>query len=384
MKVLAITRTAVVTSHRERFKALSKFEDIELTVVGPEYWVEGYRKIHMEKSPEETYKLITLPTFSWRLPWGTMKNVTYRYRDLDKVIEEVKPDIFDVLEEPYSLVTAHTLRLKERLCPNAKFIFYSAQNIKKRYPLPFRSAEKYVFNKSDFSFPVSVGVKDILSQKKFSKGMEVIPWGVDPEIFKRLQVTELKKELKLRRFTVGYAGRLVKEKGIIELMRAVAGLEDDTSLLIIGRGPLEKKIRSLSRRLNMKDRVVIKGGCKREEMPRYLSAMDLLVVPSRTTKKWKEQFGRIIIEAWGCLVPVIGSSSGHIPELIGQAGLIFEEDDVLEMRHKIKQVKKNIRLRLQLIERGKVQVRDNYTWEKVAGKIHDVYQKLLQTESLTG
>ena len=377
MKVLAVTRTAVVTSHRERFKALSKFEDIELTVVAPEYWVEGYRKVYMVKQPDEQYRIITLPTFSWHLPWGTMKNVTYRYRDLDKVIEEVKPDIIDILEEPYSLVTAHTLRLKEKLCPGAKFIFYSAQNIKKRYPPPFQHAEKYVFNKSDFSFPVSQKVQDILSQKGFSKGMEIIPWGVDPAVFKRLQVTKLKKELNLRRFTVGFAGRLVKEKGIIDLMRAVAGLEDDTSLLIVGSGPLKRKIKELSRRLRIKDRVIIKDGCKREEMPQYLSAMDLLVVPSLTTKHWKEQFGRIIIEAWGCLVPVIGSSSGHIPELINTAGLIFQEGDTLDMRQKIKQVKKSIRLRLQLIERGKIRLRDNYTWEKVAGKIHNAYQRLL-------
>jgi glycosyltransferase involved in cell wall biosynthesis len=376
MKVLAVTRTAVVTSHRERFKALSKFGDIELTVVTPEAWVEGYRKIHTVKNPEDEYKLITLPTSSWGLPWGTMKNVTYIYRGMDKVIEEVKPDVFDILEEPYSLIAAHTLYLKEKLCRGAKCIFYSAQNIKKTYPLPFRLTEKYVFNRADFSFPVSLEVSNVLSQKGFSKDMEVIPWGIDPVVFKRLQVSKLKEELKLKRFTIGFIGRLVNEKGIIDLMRAAAGMENDISLLIVGRGPLEKKIMRLARRFNMNGRVIIRRGCEREEVPQYLSAMDLLVVPSLSTRHWKEQFGRIIIEAWGCLVPVIGSSSGHIPELIDQAGLIFEEGDVLELRHRIRQVKKNIRLRLQLIERGKIRLKNNYTWEKVAEKIYNVYKRL--------
>lgn len=378
MKVLSITRTAVVTSHRERFKALSRFRDIELTVVAPAYWVEGYRKICTVKDREEPYNLITLPTFSWGLPWGTLKNVSYIYRNLGEIIERLKPDIIDVVEEPYSLVTAHTLHLKERLCPSAKFIFYSAQNIKKIYPIPFRTAERYVFRKSNFAFPVSGEVKDVLLRKGFSRGMEVIPWGIDPAVFKRLQVNKLKEELNLRRFTIGFVGRLVKEKGILDLMRAVSGLGGDFSLLIVGSGPLKDRIIKIAHRLNISNQVIIQQGCRREDIPKYLSAMDLLVVPSRSTRHWKEQFGRVIIEAWGCLVPVIGSNSGHIPELIGQAGLIFEEGDVLDIRAKIKQIKKNIRLRLQLIERGKIQLRENYTWEKVGEKIYNIYQNLYE------
>lgn len=376
MRVLAITRTAVVTSHRERFKALTRFKDVELTVVTPPYWVEGYREILAVKQPDEVYNLVTLPTFSWGLRWGTLKNVMYVYRGLGRVIKELKPDIIDVLEEPYSLVTAEILRLKERLCPQAKFIFYSAQNIKKIYPLLFRRAEKYVFEKSDLAFPVSSEVADILKEKRFSKNMEIIPWGVDTDMFKRRQLSDLKERLKLGRFTVGFAGRLVKEKGIIDLMRAVAGLESDTSLLIVGSGPLENKIIRLSRKFNMKDRVVMIKGCRREDVPVYLSAMDVIAVPSITTRHWKEQFGRVIIEAWACLVPVVGSNSGHIPELIGNAGLIFDEGDVLDMRYKIKQIKKNIRLRLQLIERGKIRLKENFTWERVSDKIYNAYKKL--------
>lgn len=375
MRVLAITRTAVVTSHRERFQALSQIKDLELTVVTSTSWVEGYRKIYTVKGGEEKYSLITLPTFSWGLPWGTGKNVSYLYRGLGKVMTEVNPHIIDVLEEPYSLVTRQGLSLKEKLCPQAGFIFYSAQNIKKVYPLPFRWAERYVFRRSDFAFPVSLEVSEVLSQKGFSKGREVIPWGINPEAFQR-KPSRLKEELKLRRFTIGFVGRLVREKGIIDLMRAVAGLEEDVSLLILGSGPLKNKILRLARRLNMRDRVIIKEACPREEVPQYLSVMDLLVVPSLTTRHWKEQFGRIIIEAWGCLVPVIGSNSGHIPELIDQAGLIFEEGDILDLRNKIRQVKKNIRLRLQLIERGKLRLKENYTWQKVAEKIYNVYQRL--------
>ena len=48
-----------------------------------------------------------------------------------------------------------------------------------------------------------------------------------------------------------------------------------------------------------------------------------LVLPSRTTPRWKEQFGRVLIEAMACGVPPVGSDSGEIPHVIDDAGLVF-------------------------------------------------------------
>ncbi len=60
---------------------------------------------------------------------------------------------------------------------------------------------------------------------------------------------------------------------------------------------------------------------------RFLSAIDVLVVPSRPSPVWQEQYGRVIVEAMGCGVPVIGSTSGAIPEVIEDAGLLFDDRD---------------------------------------------------------
>ena len=58
-----------------------------------------------------------------------------------------------------------------------------------------------------------------------------------------------------------------------------------------------------------------------------MNCCDALVLPSLSTPRWKEQFGRVLPEAMACGVPVVGSSSGNIPAMIGDAGIIVPEGD---------------------------------------------------------
>ena len=106
------------------------------------------------------------------------------------------------------------------------------------------------------------------------------------------------------------------------------GGERPWSLLLLGSGPMEGKILDWAKTRGWGDRVRIMLA-KHEEVPSYLGAMDLLVAPSQTTRHWKEQFGRMLIEAFACGVPVIGSDSGEIPYVIGDAGRVVGEKDVV-------------------------------------------------------
>ena len=115
------------------------------------------------------------------------------------------------------------------------------------------------------------------------------------------------------------------------------------------------------------------------EVPSYLNGLDALVLPSRTTPSWKEQFGRILIEAMACEVPVIGSSSGEIPNVIGDAGLVFPEDDVAALRAHLIRLMADPALADDLGRRGRARVLAHYTHAQVATATYDVYQQLLQT-----
>jgi glycosyltransferase involved in cell wall biosynthesis len=108
--------------------------------------------------------------------------------------------------------------------------------------------------------------------------------------------------------------------------------------------------------------------------------MDVLVFPSITLPDLKEQFGRIIIEGMACEVPVIGSDSGEIPATIGKAGLIFKEEDVVDLKEKIESLMEDRNLRTQLAQEGRKRVLENFSWKVIAEKQYQVYKKLMSQE----
>jgi glycosyltransferase involved in cell wall biosynthesis len=111
-------------------------------------------------------------------------------------------------------------------------------------------------------------------------------------------------------------------------------------------------------------------------MPGYLNGLDVLVLPSRTRPNWKEQFGRVLIEAMACGVPVIGSDCGEIPGVIGDAGLIFREGSVAELAARLACLQADPALRVQLQRKGRQRVLERYTQKHIASLTHSVYRQL--------
>jgi glycosyltransferase involved in cell wall biosynthesis len=110
-------------------------------------------------------------------------------------------------------------------------------------------------------------------------------------------------------------------------------------------------------------------------MPEVLNEMDVLVLPSRTGQYWKEQFGRVLVEAMACGVPVIGSSSGAIPAVIGEAGLVVPEGDIQGFRDALLKLRIDPGLRQQLIVKGLSRVLKEYAIPVVAER----YRRLIRS-----
>ena len=162
-------------------------------------------------------------------------------------------------------------------------------------------------------------------------------------------------------FHIGYVGRLVPEKGIDLLIRAAAQLDGNWALSIIGTGPEKASLMCLVDTLGCERRVRFHGSLQHHALRKALASLDVLVSPSRTRPNWKEQFGRVLIEAMACRVAVIGSSSGEIPVVIGDAGLVFREDDVNDLKRCLESLQRDIGLRDKLAELGYRRVQANYT-----------------------
>ena len=127
-------------------------------------------------------------------------------------------------------------------------------------------------------------------------------------------------------FTIGFAGRLVEAKGLRDLVAAARKLDFDFRLLIVGDGPLREELGAAHLGRGV---LALRTGVRSAEMPALYAEMDVLVLPSRTTVTWAEQFGKVLCEALLCGTPVVGSSSGEIPWVIEttRGGRIFPEGD---------------------------------------------------------
>jgi glycosyltransferase involved in cell wall biosynthesis len=189
-------------------------------------------------------------------------------------------------------------------------------------------------------------------------------------------VADLRRQLGLDRFTVGYVGRFVEEKGIRVLLQALGAVNFDFQLLMLGRGPLEAEIRSFAAERGWGNRLKLVSGVGHSDMARYQNAMDVIVVPSLTRPFWKEQFGHVIVEALACGVPVIGSDSAEVPNVIAGAGLVTPEGNVAALTEALNRLAASPNLRQQLGQAGRRRVLENYTNQRIAQTLLDFFASI--------
>jgi glycosyltransferase involved in cell wall biosynthesis len=359
-----ISKACIVGAYQKKLEELARFNDVELTVIVPPYWRDERGVMPLERVHTEGYRFIVEPM----LLNGHFH--LHFYPGLGKHIRRLQPDIVHIDEEPYNLATFQAMRLAKRA--RAKALFFTWQNLKRTYPFPFSFIESYNLKKADYAIAGNQEAVEVWRGKGYKGPIKVIPqFGVDPEIYNS-QFT-----IRNSQFTIGYVGRLVEEKGVQVLLQAVDGLTGEWRLCILGSGPTQSQLEALAQQLNIVDRVTFGSPIPSAQMPDFYNQLDTLVLPSLTRPHWKEQFGRVLIEAMACGVPVVGSRSGEIPHVIGQAGLTFTEGDVQELRGRLSQLMDDLSLHADLAKRGRERVLAHYTQARIATETYEVYRQLL-------
>jgi glycosyltransferase involved in cell wall biosynthesis len=298
------------------------------------------------------------------------------------------PDVVHIDEEPYNLATFHALRISKGI--GAAALWFSWQNLSRQYPLPFRLIERHNLQRADYAIAGSEGAARTWREKGYSGPMAVIPqFGVDPDIFtpspstgpgqpsSRHLGTAIARRDPAQGFLLGYVGRLVPEKGVDLLLEAVKDLQGTWRLHIVGEGPQQGAIKTQVRRLGLGPHVTFEEGWLPSlRMPAFFRQLDALVLPSRSRPNWVEQFGRVLIEAMACGVPVIGSDCGEIPNVIGDAGLLFPEDDAEALRACLTRLMRDPGLWSSLARRGRERVLNHFTQKAVAARTVAIYREL--------
>jgi glycosyltransferase involved in cell wall biosynthesis len=218
--------------------------------------------------------------------------------------------------------------------------------------------------------------------KKYHGPSAVLPqFGIEYEKYQRNAKPEIARRVARQVGTpvIGFMGRLVPEKGILLLCEALDGVKHlPWKLVIVAGGPLEEDLQERWKPL-FGDRLLLLGSGARADLPDYLKCLDILVVPSLSTPHWKEQFGYILVEAMASGVAVIGSSSGAIPEGIGDAGMVFPEGDVSRLREALTLLLQSIEKRNELSRLGRERAQKLFSHEAVSAS----YMKLFQQFNLS-
>lgn len=287
-------------------------------------------------------------------------------------------DVIHAWEEPYVAAGA---QIASAASHPAKLVFSTFQNIAKAYPWPLSSFERRSMSRADAWIAFGNLVHAALASRPGykDKPSRVITPGVDVDKFRPDPGAgaAVRRELGWPESAsvVGFLGRFEPQKGIDVLCRALEAQAIRWHALFVGGGSLESSLRSFESRHPSQVRVVT--GVPHADVPRWLNAMTLLCAPSQTTGSWREQFGRMLVEAMACGVPVIGSDSGEIPHVLADAGVVVPEADADAWRAAIASLLEDVLRRRDYAARGLARARDRFAWPVIARAHLDWFEEVL-------
>jgi glycosyltransferase involved in cell wall biosynthesis len=377
-RLLAISHPAVVNVNQEVYRELQR-RGWEVTIVVPSRWRSEYSQRAMTPQPLPGLEHALRPT---PIALAGRPQRHFYLARCGALCARARPDVAFVEAEPYSLSATQWGETFAR--KGIPFGVQCAENIDRALPMPVRDLRSRVLRRAAFvaarsdsaarlarawgaTGEVALAPHAVPEWELAPRGKDAAPRGKDAEHHRPANPTDLANapqpaedshpgDREARHpFTIGYAGRLVESKGLTDLLAAARTLKAPVELLLIGDGELRAQLEGQP---IPGSRVRVLDGFTHDRMASAYAQLDVLALPSRTTPTWKEQFGRVIVEALWCGVPVVGSDSGEIPWLIGLTGggLTFPEGDRARLAARLSELRAAPELRRQLTRSGRAAV----------------------------
>lgn len=371
-RLLVVSHPAVVSVNQEVYRELAR-RGWQLTLVLPSRWRHDYSK--RDFAPQALAglqpALQPVPVILRGRPQRHLYLTSAR-----RLVARVRPSVAFLEAEPFALPAAQWAFALGRL--GIPFGVQCYENIDRSLALPLRMLRTRVLRRAAFvaarSETAAAVVRSWGARGEVALAPPPVPaWpdaggcapgapaaGEDAAPAHRQAPSAQGAAPAHRPFTIGYAGRLTESKGLLDLLGAVRLLRAPVQLVLIGDGELRAQLEGQP---IPGSAVAVRSGLRHDQMATAYAQLDVLVLPSRTTRTWKEQFGRVLIEALSCGVPVVGSDSGEIPWLIGltRGGLLFPEGDQRALAERLAALRDDPALRRELAARGKQSVERLFT-----------------------
>ncbi len=209
-----------------------------------------------------------------------------------------------------------------------------------------------------------------------AKRIHIIPNGVDASAFQRREDPAVLERLGVRTPYILFLGRLSRQKGVFDLLKAFKSLRSKVNLVLVtGPADTESLVEELSQALRGVERVHwINKMLTHNETVALYSSCEAFVCPSRY-----EPFGIINLEAMACEKPVAATEVGGIVEVVedGVTGILVPPEDPGSLAEAIDTLMEDPELRHEMGRRGRERVEERFTWTKVARRTVDMYRELI-------
>ncbi len=356
-----VSKALVVAAYHGKLVNLAAQPDLELLAVAPHAWKGRRQRQAAEPVQPLGYELVHTRM------WLNGHYHLYLFPGLGRLLRRFRPDIVHIDEEPYNAATWHACRLAR--AAGARCIFFAWQNLARRYPPPFGWIERYVYARAD-GIAGTAAAAQVLRGKGFRRQLAEIPqFGIDPAVF-----APAPRPSGTGRLRVGYAGRLVPEKGVEVLIQATQRAGDSLELLIAGQGPAGPALRRLA---GAAPNIRFLGALASHDMPGFYRGLDVFVQPTVGRHGWTEQFGRAAVEAMACGVPTVVSDAGELPAVVGSAARVVPAGRPDELADALRELGRDSGLRGSLGAAGRAHVLERYAHDRIARATADFYRAVL-------
>jgi glycosyltransferase involved in cell wall biosynthesis len=377
LKTLFVSHTYTVGVNQGKLDAIARTKKFEVGLLVPERWkAKGWKRQYTLEKPYSNISYY--PSLVYGSRGG---GYWYPSNAIKHAIADFNPNILHVEQEVFSL-SAFQMAWWSRKT-SIPLVLFVWENLDRRLLLPRRWMSDYVLKTARLIVAGNQDGKAILRKWGYHQPIEVMPqMGVDPSIFSPHICHQKTNKI----FHIGYMGRLIHRKGLDTLLAALHELKDTKAqfhVTICGSGIDAEKIRQEAIAQQVDDLICWQDLVSHSEVPQVMGQFDALVLPSRTMVDWKEQFGHVLIEAMSMGIPVVGSSCGEIPHVIGRSDLVFHENDASALAKILFKLIQEPDWHQQASQYGLNRVLEHYTHDRIATRLVEIWQKVLQNNPLS-
>ncbi len=385
LRVLFVSHTYVVGVNQGKLDAIASQDEVEVSLLAPKRWkaVQWNKILEIENPYPRVQLYPNRVLFS-----GKAGAYVYSPLAILRAILDFRPDIIQVEQEVFSL-SGFEVALFSRLL-NKPLVFFGWENMDRKLSWFRRWIRKFILNTTKSIIAGNCEGAELVKKWGYSGSVEVMPqMGVDTQLFtpreKKLPDISNPKlvnsKLKKSEFCIGFLGRLSYHKGIDILIDAARLLRDrgyTFKIRLCGTGSDKPKFVEQAQKLGLDKFIIWQDGVRHDEVPMEICRFDVLVLPSRTVETWKEQFGHVLIEAMATGIPVVGSTCGEIPNVIGRKDLVFPEGNAQELAAILMRLISQPSWYAEVADYSLKRVHQHYSHERIAQRLIELWRNILE------